>query len=368
MTTCEEIQKILEKPELETLNFELKSSEILKNDGWKDKLAKLFVAFANQDGGNLIIGVQNDGTFNGEKDYDIDKLKGDINNIIRDKISPIIDYRFEFLQCKQGDISIITIKRKKGIPHAYIPKRKSHEIISRIYYKRTPHGNRLVRDSELDGLFNMEFNYEPLDLIEPKVKIKPDIPLIREYLKMIRESPLSPLNLVPMLNRIHIEFMKISHKEDMSEDELDIIKDYATTINNFTLGTKPHVLKIVTGTIRMFVLNPSLVCLIKEIIYTNFEVLYDIGHKTDDMCLILYQCGKFESIFKEICKAIDEKDINSLKMFRNVLYSIKNIDDKFLFMKKLRLKNENLDKISDINLIEIISTIINYLETYNQSN
>ena len=368
MTTCEEIQKILENPELETLTFELKSSEILKTNGWKDKFAKEFVAFANKIGGKLIIGIKNDGTFNGKIDYDIDKLKGDINNILKDKISPIIDYRFEFIQCKLGDISIINIKRKKSIPHAYIAKRKSHEIINRAYYIRTPYGIQLVTNEELDDLFNRKLNHKLMDQFEPKAIAKPDITLIREYLKMIRESPLSPLNLVPMLNRIHTEFMKISNKDDMSEAELDIIKDYTTTINNFTLGTRPHVLKIVSGTIRLFVLNPNLVNLTKEIIYTNFEVLYDIGHKTNDICLILYQCGKFESLPKEIYKAIDEKDTDLLKMFRSVLYSIKNIDDKFLFIKKLRLKNENLDKISDINLIEIISTIINYLETYNQSN
>lgn len=363
MTTCEEILKILEKREIESVILELKSSEILQEKDWKDELAKEFVAFANRNGGKLIIGVKNDGTFNGEIDYDVDKLKGDINNIVRDKISPIIDYDFEFIQCERGDISIINIKRKKNIPHAYIVNRKSHEIKSRTYYKRTPHGKSLVTDRELIDLFNEEFNDKSMDLTEPKVKLKTDITLIREYLKMIRESPLSPLSLVPMLNKIHSEFMKISHKEDMSEEELDIIKDYAATINNFTLGTKPIIRKIVTGTIRLFVLNPNLVSLIKEINYTNIEVLYDGGIKTNDIGLILYKCGKFESISKEIYKAIDDKDINSLKMFRSVLYSIKIVEDKYLFMKKLRLKNENLDKISDVNLIEIIATIINHLET-----
>lgn len=42
MTTCKEIQELLEKSEIENFKYELKSSRILKNDNWKDKLAKEF--------------------------------------------------------------------------------------------------------------------------------------------------------------------------------------------------------------------------------------------------------------------------------------------------------------------------------------
>ena len=117
MSTCEEIQKLLEESEIESIKIELKSSKILKNDNWKDRLAKEFVAFANRNGGKVIIGLQDDGTFDGEKDYDVDKLKGDINNIIRDKISPMINYNFEFLECDEGDLSIISVEKKKDIPY-----------------------------------------------------------------------------------------------------------------------------------------------------------------------------------------------------------------------------------------------------------
>ncbi len=154
MTNCEEIQELLEKSELENLRYELKSSKILKEDDWKDKLAKEFVGFANRIGGKVIIGLQNDGTYDGKVDYDVDKLKGDINNIIRDKISPKIDYNFEFLECEGGDLSIISVAKKKDIPYAYIVKRETHEIKNRIYYIRTTHGKSLVSDNQLQFLFN----------------------------------------------------------------------------------------------------------------------------------------------------------------------------------------------------------------------
>jgi len=363
MTTCEEIGKLLEKSELENTKYELKSSQIFEKTDWKDDIAKELVAFANKNGGKLIIGLQNDCKFDGKADYDIDKLKGDINNIIRDKISPIIDYNFEFLECDGGDLSIISIEKKKDIPHAYIVKRKSHEIKNRIYYIRTPHGKRLVTNQELSNLFNKKFNYKVINLDEEKVELKPNMELIKEYLDMIRNSQLSPMNLIPMLNKIHNEFLKISYKEDMSEDELDIITDYAKTINKYILAKDNHIIRIIIGTIRLIVLNPKLINLIRKVNYSNFEKLYESGYKENDLALILYKCGKFESISTEICEAIDKKDINSLKMFRSLLYSTKIEEDKFPIIRILRLKIEKLSSTSDLDLIEIISSIINNLES-----
>ncbi len=362
MTTCEEIQKLLEKSEIENIKIELKSSKILENNNWKDNLAKEFVAFANQNGGKVIIGLQNDGTFDGEKDYDVDKLKGDIDNIIRDKISPKINFNFEFLECEGGALSIINIEKKKKIPHAYIMKRESHEIKNRIYYIRTPHGKRLVSNQELSDLFNKKFKFKVMNLDEEKFELKPDMELIKEYIEMISNSQLSSVNLIPMLNKIHNEFVKISYKEDMSEDELDIINDYAKTINKYILAKDNKIIRIIIGTIRLIVLNPKLVSLIRRVNYGNFEKLYESGYKQNDMALILYKCGKFESISTEIYEAIDKKNIISLKMFRSLLYSTKIKEDKFPFIRKLRLKIENLNPNSDIDLIETIESIISSLE------
>ena len=179
---------------------------------------------------------------------------------------------------------------------------------------------------------------------------------------MIRNSQLSSMNLIPMLNKIHNEFIKISSKEDMSEDELDIITDYAKTINEYILVKNNKIIRIIIGTIRLIVLNPKLVNLIRKVNYGNFEKLYESGYKENDIALILYKCGKFESISTEICKAIDKKDIISLKMFRSLLYLTKVKEDKLPIIRKLRLNIENLDPNSDIDLIETIESIISLLE------
>ena len=124
MTKCIEIEKLREKSEFENIKYELKSSKILKEKDWKDKIAKEIISFANRNGGKIIIGLQNDGSFDGKKDYDVDILKGDIDNIIHNKMSPVVRYNFEFLECEEGDLSIIIIEQKKDIPSAYIVKRE----------------------------------------------------------------------------------------------------------------------------------------------------------------------------------------------------------------------------------------------------
>jgi len=363
MTTCEEIQNLLAKSEIENLKYELKSSKILKNNKWKSSLAKEIVALANQHGGKLIIGLQNDGTFDGEADYDVNKLKGDIDNIIHNKISPTIDYQFEFVECEEGDLSIITVEKKKEIPYAYIVKREGPEVKNRIYYIRTPNGKRLVSDQVLYYLFNDKVDFDLIDLDEDQFEMSPKMELINEYLDMMESMQLSPKNLIPILNKLHNEFVKISLKEDFNKNELDTINNYMKSITKYILGNNDDLIKIIIGTVRLLVLKPKLLEIIKNVNYHNFKKLYESGFNNNDIVLILYKCGYFKSISAEIYRAIDKKDMNSLKNFRRLLYSTNIEEDKFLIIRKLRLKIEKLSFNSDIDLINMIESIISLLES-----
>jgi hypothetical protein len=156
MTTSKELCQLLRRLEKETLTVELKRSDILNNhDGSRD-LAYEIVAFANRRGGKLILGVNNDGSFEGKSIFDVDRIKGRIDNICYQQISPIIDYKFNCLELDEGDVIVIDIPKKRGIPHAYIGKREGTEIKNRIYYIRTTHGKRLVSDNQLQWLFGQQ--------------------------------------------------------------------------------------------------------------------------------------------------------------------------------------------------------------------
>ena len=235
MTTREEIAELLEKSELENIKYELKSSKIFQNADWVDNLAKEFVAFANRNGGKLIIGLQDDGTFDGNADYEVGALKGDIDNIIHNKISPIVDYDFEFLKCEEGDLTVITIERKKDVPHAYIIERKGPEIKNRIYYIRTPHGKRLVSDKQLNYLFNEK----KLSIIHPfsiaLVFKRPDFLIPYE----IELAPRVRYEFAVLYNKFYPKYKeleeKVSSKWDQFVIELILYQLIYTILRDFQL-------------------------------------------------------------------------------------------------------------------------------------
>lgn len=173
MLTCEELYAIVKSTEKENSKVELKSFRILyqKNtektdtEGAKD-LASEIVAFANRFGGKIILGINNDGVFDGKlpikieehRVIDIDSLKQKIFHLIRDYISPHIDCSTEFLECGERDVLVITIPKRKGIPHARVEYKNSSEIKNRIYYIRTSHGKSLLSDTQLEWLFKYQDN------------------------------------------------------------------------------------------------------------------------------------------------------------------------------------------------------------------
>jgi predicted HTH transcriptional regulator len=63
--------------------FDRKSGRLLNDSKFRDKLAKVLSAFANSGGGQLLLGVNNDGTFDG-----VQPLQG--NTPIREWIEQII--------------------------------------------------------------------------------------------------------------------------------------------------------------------------------------------------------------------------------------------------------------------------------------
>lgn len=179
MTTCKELLNITNNLNRENIKIEFKVSNILKTKEGKKKLAHQIVAFTNRYGGKLIIGIKDDRSFEGKNIFEIDKDKGIINNIIQNKISPNLNCDIKFLPCNNGDVIIISIPKRKDMPHAYVEKTKGGEIIYREYLIRTPHGIRHISDRQLYYLFKeqeINFNY-PFRIIINYYKKTLKIPL-----------------------------------------------------------------------------------------------------------------------------------------------------------------------------------------------
>lgn len=125
----------------------------------KDEIARQLVSFTNRFGGWLIIGVKDDGSFEGAK-INVDKHIQTISNIARNKCSPKIDFSYENFRFNEGDVLCINIKRRREIPHAVV-QRRNGKVKSRTYYIRANNSCRLVDDIELEWLFkNVDPNLE----------------------------------------------------------------------------------------------------------------------------------------------------------------------------------------------------------------
>jgi len=198
-TLKKQVLEVLNHPEKENLKYELKQSDILKTPEGQRKLTFEIVAFANRQGGRIIIGVKNDGELEGKNIFNIDKDKGIIDNICYAKISPIIDYNINLLELEEADLLIIDIPKRGKIPHAYIDSKNGAEIKTRIYYIRTRHGKRLVGDYQLQWLFthqeDADFTYNCRTIITfDKVSLNVSVPIEQPLCHYNYNAVISPLS------------------------------------------------------------------------------------------------------------------------------------------------------------------------------
>lgn len=160
------ILNILESYEKENIRVELKeSSKFLTGEGKFDgkEMASIIVSFANREGGMLIVGIKDDGMFEGNNIFEkfsdpgkdgFDKFKEYIENICKDIISPQIFVESHLFKWDDQEFGVISIPKRLTIPHALVSKHEGSIVRTREYYIRTTHGKGLVSDRHLEWLFN----------------------------------------------------------------------------------------------------------------------------------------------------------------------------------------------------------------------
>ncbi|MFQ5884460.1 MAG: helix-turn-helix domain-containing protein, partial [Thermoplasmata archaeon] len=122
-----ELQKILRMDEGQKLEF--KNHKILGN---KYEIAKTICAFANKDGGKLLIGVKDDRTPSGMKAKRKDH-EDYIRQIARFKCDPLIPIEFRVVSTPHGDVYVVEVLRKKPRLGPFAVKSKDG---SRAYFVR----------------------------------------------------------------------------------------------------------------------------------------------------------------------------------------------------------------------------------------
>ena len=144
--------------EAEKPTADFKSWKVVRNpydggDPNRPTLAKAMVGFANRDGGNLIIGVDDDTREAEGEPLDEERINGILAEIAATECDPNVQwdrtfYSSENGDLEQGDVYVVHIDRRRGPPHAII-----HGQGRREYRIRSGDETRLVDTSELAWLF-----------------------------------------------------------------------------------------------------------------------------------------------------------------------------------------------------------------------
>ena len=118
-----------------------------------ESIAKEMVAFANTQGGNLLIGISDDGSVKGvQEDKNYEEF---FSNIARNNIIPALDVGTDILIYENKKIIVVSIPKGKDKPYQTL----SHQFLIRIGST-----NRVATQSELMRLFQQSgvFHYDAL--------------------------------------------------------------------------------------------------------------------------------------------------------------------------------------------------------------
>jgi len=349
----------------ETFRWDVKNR--IKNKSLKYEVSKTVCAFLNSDGGNLFLGVDDDGNIKGiendlktynnsnmEKNKDL--LHQDIKNIIKEHLGSSIINRvtIEFIYVKK--IEIIKVVVTRHFEPVFIKNKN--------FIVRNGPASQKLEGKDLFDYIVTHFNFGPSDedyewgggIMETKPKLK----LINEYLSMFERKEISPRNYESRINSIIIEIRYLS----------DTDKDSITTLIKF-IEFIAHLLKSdvdiklkkkVLSTLFTLTKNPNLAPIIKENCYDNFSKIYENGTNFVDLVRILFLLGYFDSnLSNELIKAIKTQEMVFLDTIR--LSDLSNInEDPIELIKILQNYTKTVDYETNRKLINSVESIISKLE------
>lgn len=107
----------------------------------QEAIAVTAAAFANQKGGRIFIGVENDGQITG---CDAPNAKDTLTNILRDRCEPSIEFDMQQIRVHGKSVLMVTVTEGKDKPY---------QVKGKGFYVRMQGTNRLVTRYELDEFY-----------------------------------------------------------------------------------------------------------------------------------------------------------------------------------------------------------------------
>jgi len=130
-----DIENLVKGGESDTIEFK---SQIPKNP---DAIAIAAVAFANQKGGTIFVGIDNEGQIVGAS---AGNMKETLANILRDHCEPPLEVAIQEATVQEKPIFVVTVSQGKDKPY---------QVKNKGFYVRTGATNRLITRYELDEMY-----------------------------------------------------------------------------------------------------------------------------------------------------------------------------------------------------------------------
>ena len=146
--TKEDLEQIIKQGENSSIEF--KSSDVRA-----ESIAKEIVAFANSNGGVIVIGIEDNRTITGvKKDKQIEEW---IMNIARQNINPLIHLEYQAISLNEKILVIVTVPKGKDKPY---------QTNEGKFYIRVGSSNRLASVNELMRLFQQSgvFHFDSMQV------------------------------------------------------------------------------------------------------------------------------------------------------------------------------------------------------------
>lgn len=107
----ESIEKIIEQGENDNLEFKV---EISKN---RDELVETMVAFANSEGGIILLGIEDNGVIRGVPDSEAQKIEERITNLNTEYCEPPVQFRTNSFVIHERNVIAVVVNKGNARPH-----------------------------------------------------------------------------------------------------------------------------------------------------------------------------------------------------------------------------------------------------------
>jgi ATP-dependent DNA helicase RecG len=169
--------------------------EFKRDDIRPEQLAKEVVAFANVQGGRILLGVEDDGRVSGVQRLDVQEW---VLNVFRDKVHPLIIPFYEEVEVEEGKrIGVVTVT--SGISKPYVVRHNNREDV----YVRMGNRAELARREQQARLFQSGgmLHVEVLPVAGTSFHSL-DEARLKSYLSVMREDPEMPKTEDQWLDRL----------------------------------------------------------------------------------------------------------------------------------------------------------------------